>query len=106
MNAILKRNLSLGLIFAAALVGQLTPVTPLVSTAYAAETLRPEVGKPLQAAQDLIKQQKYKEALAQIGEADAIPNKTAYETFILERMRGAAAAGAGDVDAAAKAFDA
>jgi len=41
-----------------------------------------------------------------IGEADAIPNKTPYESFILERMRGAAAAGAGDVEAVAKAFDA
>jgi hypothetical protein len=72
----------------------------------AADSLRPEVGKPLQAAQELIKAQKYREALAKVGEADAVPNKTAYESFILERMRGAAAMGAGDPDTAAKAFSA
>jgi len=43
------------------MLGQLIPGTPLVSAAYAGDnTLRPEIGKPLQAAQQLIKQQKYK----------------------------------------------
>lgn len=69
------------------------------------ETLRPDVSKPLQAAQDLIKNKKYKEALAKVGELDAIANKTAYESFIIERMRGAAASGAGDTDLAAKSFE-
>ena len=73
--------------------------------AWAADTLRPQVGKPLQAAQELMKQQKYKEALAKVGEADSVPGKTPYEAFIVERMRGAAAAGAGDADTAAKAFE-
>jgi hypothetical protein len=36
------------------------------STAYAAESLRPEVGKPLQAATDDIKKGKYKDALAKV----------------------------------------
>lgn len=76
------------------------------SIAYAqSETLRAEISKPLQAAQDLIKAKKYKAALARIHEADAVPNKTAYESFILERMRGTAAIGAGEVDVAAKSFD-
>lgn len=72
----------------------------------AGDTLRQEIGKPLQAAQDLMKQQKYREALAKINEADAMSNKTPYESFIVERMRGAAASGAGDADTAAKAFEA
>src|SRR5882757_921732 len=71
----------------------------------AADTVRPEMGKPLQAAQELIKQQKYKEALVRIGETDAIPNKTTYEVSVTERMRGIAALGAGQIDAAAKSFD-
>ena len=74
--------------------------------ARAEDTLRPEVGKPLQAAQELLKAQKYKDALARIKEADAISGKTPYESFIIERMRGAAAAGAGESDTAVKAFEA
>ena len=71
-----------------------------------ADTLRPEVGKPLQAAQELMKAQKYKEALAKIREADAIGGKTAYESFIVERMRGSAAVGAGETDTAVRALEA
>lgn len=70
------------------------------------ETLRPEVGKPLQAAQELLKSQKYKDALAKVKEAEAVANRTAYENFIIERMRAAAATGAGDTETAAKAFEA
>lgn len=79
----------------------------LGSTAYAqSENLRADVAKPLQAAQELIKAKKFKEALAKVGEADAVSNKTAHESFIIERMRGAAALNAGEIDVAAKAFDA
>ncbi len=78
----------------------------LVPLAHAADSLRPEVGKPLEQAGELMKAQKYKEALARVNEADAAPNKSAYESLTIERMRGAAAAGAGEVDVAAQAFDA
>ena len=78
----------------------------LVPPAHAADSLRQEVGKPLEQAGELMKAQKYKEALARVGEADAVPNKSAYESLTIERMRGAAAAGAGEVDVAAQAFDA
>jgi hypothetical protein len=70
------------------------------------ESLRPEVGKPLQAAQELVKAQKYKEALARIQEAEAVGNRTPYESYIIERMRVAAAAGAGDTETAIKATEA
>lgn len=95
MNTLLKpvKLLLLGLLLATGL-------------AYAADSLRPQVGKPLQAAQELIKAQKYSEALAKIKETDAITDKTAYETLVIERMRGTAAAGAGDMDTAGKAFEA
>ncbi|MDE2095090.1 MAG: hypothetical protein KGI87_14685, partial [Burkholderiales bacterium] len=81
-------------------------VTALVlGTGQAQEALRPEVGKPLLAAQELIKAGRYKEALARVREADAVGGKTANESLMVERMRIAAASGAGDVDTAARAFE-
>jgi hypothetical protein len=74
--------------------------------ANAQEAVRPEVGKPLQAAQELIKSGKFKEALAKVRDAEAVANKTASEGFMVERMRLAAASGAGDVETAAHSYDA
>jgi hypothetical protein len=73
--------------------------------AHGQEALRPDVGKPLQAAQELIKASKYKEALAKVRDADAVANKNANESYMVERMRIAAASGAGEVDTAAKSFE-
>ena len=70
-----------------------------------ADTVREEVGKPLQAAQGLMKDKKFKEALAKIKEAEAIPNRTPYENFIIDRMRGSAAANDGQDDVAAASFE-
>jgi len=78
----------------------------LMLCAQAQDAVRPEVGKPLQAAQELIKAGKYKEALAKVRDADAISGKTANENYLIERMRIAAASGAGDVETAARSFDA
>ena len=74
--------------------------------AQAQEGIRPEVGKPLQAAQDLIKAGKYKEALAKVRDADGVGGKNANESLLVERMRIAAASGAGDVETAARSFEA
>ncbi|SFI38179.1 hypothetical protein SAMN04515618_12055 [Collimonas sp. OK307] len=71
-----------------------------------AETVRPEVGIPLQAAQTLIKEEKYKEALTKIAETNAVANKTAYEIYSIDRMRGATAARAGDANLAGASFEA
>lgn len=68
--------------------------------------LRPEVGKPLQAAQELIKSQRFKEALVKIRDADAVNGKTSNEAYMVERMRLAAASGLGDVDTASRSFEA
>lgn len=73
--------------------------------AHAQEALRPEVGRPLQAANELIKAQKYKEALAKVRDAEAVANKSAGESYMVERMRIAAASGAGDAETAAKSFE-
>jgi hypothetical protein len=72
---------------------------------YAADTLRPEVGKPLNDAQNLYHAHKYKEALAKIAQAAAVSGKTPYETYMVEEMRGAAAMAAGDTGLAAQAYE-
>jgi len=69
-----------------------------------AETLRPEVAKLLKAAQDFINAKQFKEGLAKLNEADAIAGKTPYEAYIQERLRGPAAAGAGETAVAVKSF--
>lgn len=64
-----------------------------------AEGVRPEVGKPLQAAQALIKQRKGREAMHEIAKAEAVPNRTPYENQVIAQMKAAAASSAGDPDA-------
>ena len=76
------------------------------ASAQAQEAIRAEVGKPLQAARDLYKQHKYKEALAKLREAEAVPNRTASENHLIEQMRAAIASQAGDTEQAIKASQA
>lgn len=83
-----------------------TAALSLALAAQAQDAVRPEVGKPLQAAGELIRAQRYKEALAKVREADAAGARNANETFLIERMRIAAASGAGDTETAAKSFEA
>ena len=73
---------------------------------HAEEALRADVGKPLQAAQDLLKAGKYKDALAKVREAEAAVNRTPNENYYIDRMRGSAAAGAGDEATATRSFEA
>lgn len=70
------------------------------------QALRPEIGKPLQAAEALIKSGKYREALGKVREADAVGGKSGAESTMVERMRLAAASGAGDADTAARSYEA
>lgn len=71
-----------------------------------AQAVRPEIGKPLQAAQELMKSKKYKDALAKIREADAVGGKTPGEQYLIEGTRASAAQMAGEYDTAAKSFEA
>ena len=68
-----------------------------------AQAVRPEVGKPLQEAQQLIKQGKARDALAKVNAAEAAPNRTANENYLIQQMRLAAANAAGDNEATIKA---
>ena len=80
----------------------------VLGTAHAqkGDTVRPEVGKPLQAAQALVKARKGRDALAEVAKAEAVPNRTAYENFLIQQMRGSAAVLAGENETAIKAFEA
>jgi hypothetical protein len=77
---------------------------PAPDAAKPAESLRPEVATPLKAAQELINAKQFKEGLAKLAEADTIAAKTPYELYILERLRGPAAAAIGDNATANKSF--
>ncbi|HYS58173.1 MAG TPA: hypothetical protein VEM34_08545 [Burkholderiales bacterium] len=69
------------------------------------QTVRPEIGKPVQAAIELLKSKKGKEALAKVREAQAVGDRTPYENYVLERLLGQAAAAAGEPSIAARAFE-
>src|SRR5256885_13130554 len=68
-------------------------------------TVRPEVCKPLQAAIDALKARRSKDALARVREAQAVPDKTPYENYLVTRVLGQAAAAAGDNATAASALE-
>lgn len=70
------------------------------------QSVRPEVGKPVQAAIELLKSRRGREALAKVREAQAVPNRTAYESLIVDQVTGQAAAAAGEPGTAARAFEA
>lgn len=76
-----------------------------ITTVQAQVAVKPEIAKPLKAAADLMRAGKFKEALAKVREADAVPNKNAAEQLTIERARGSAALGARDYDTAARAFE-
>jgi hypothetical protein len=83
----------------------------LMVSAYAqdagkASGVRPEVGKPLQAAVELLKAKKNKDALAKLQEVDAVANKTPQEAYLVDRIRGQAAAAAGEPATAARSLEA
>ncbi len=79
----------------------LTPPAPV-----SAQGVRPEVGKPLQAAGDLLKAGKAKEALSKVREAEAMAGITASERSIIDGMKAAAAQRAGDLPTAIQALEA
>ena len=70
-----------------------------------AQGVRPEVGKPLHQAGDLLRAGKAREALAKVREADAVGGKSAAEQLTIDRMKAAAAQRAGDMGTAIAALE-
>lgn len=94
-----------------ALLGALVAplVAPAGGRAAAAEeklTAREQVGKPVQAAEQFLKQKKYAEALAKLQQADAVPDKTSYERYVIEATRAVVTLDMGDYPATIKALEA
>ena len=71
-----------------------------------APAARAEVGKPVQDAQALVRQKKYAEALERLKAADAVPDKSPYETYVIEETRAAATVAEGDYAVAIGALEA
>jgi hypothetical protein len=69
-----------------------------------AERVRPEVATHLSPVQQLLRDKMPREALVKLTAAEAVGNLTDYETFIIHRLRGPAAAQAGDEPLALKSF--
>lgn len=95
-----------GVLIAALGLSAVTSMVPATAFAQAAETVKPAIGTALHEAADLAKAKKFKDALAKLRDADAVPGKSAYESYVIESTRGSYAMQAGDKDTAVKAFEA
>ena len=88
-----------------ALVAAVTAALLVCTGAALAQAVRPEVGKPLQQASELLRAGKGREALAKAREADAVGGKTAGEQLMIDRMKAAAAQRSGETGAAIQALE-
>jgi tetratricopeptide (TPR) repeat protein len=79
---------------------------PFIGTAAAAQQVSAKLGPPLKEAQALIGQRNYKGALVKLQEAEAIPNRTSYENFVILQLKYGAYAGAQQWSEAAKTVEA
>jgi hypothetical protein len=62
-----------------------------------AQSVREVVGKPLNEAKSLAAAKNWKAAMAKVNEAEAVPNKTAYESKVIAQMKQYIAVNSGDV---------
>lgn len=78
-------------LLAALLSGPTMLATMAAVPAAAAEakgpTVRPEIGKPLQAARAAATKKRYKDALVQIAKAEAIGQRTDHEQYVIDEMK-------------------
>ena len=96
------------LIVGFALMASLIAGSALAQTAASAPapTVRSEIAPPLQAAQQALNEKRYEDAMGHLRLAETVPDRTAYETSLLERLRFVAAAGLEDWPAALSAVEA
>ena len=102
------RNLKTRAVAAAVLLLSALPITgPFAQDAAGkGNSARPEVGKPVQAAIDLLRSKKSREAMARLREAQAVRDRTPYENYLIERVLGQVAIMSGDPATAARALEA
>ncbi|TDK63595.1 hypothetical protein [Sapientia aquatica] len=100
------RYVRFGVLIAALGLSAVSTLAPTPAFAQAAEAVKPAIGAALKDAADLYKAKKFKEALAKLHDADNVPAKTAYESYVIESTRGSYALAAGDKDTAVKSYEA
>ena len=87
-------------------LGALCPAAaPPALAAEGKQTAREQVGRPVQAAEQLLKQRKFKEALAKLQEADAVADKTPYEVYVIAATRAVAYLDTADYPATIKSLE-
>ncbi|MFZ6757315.1 tetratricopeptide repeat protein [Undibacterium sp. Ji50W] len=69
------------------------------------QTVRAEMGKPLNEIQELLNAKQYPQALEKINALDALEKKTPYEMFALHRLRAVVASGTNDSAMMAQSFE-
>ncbi len=95
------------LALAALLGGAAAAALPRPALAAEAEqAARPQIGRPVEAAQQLLKQRRLKEALAKLAEAEAVRCKTPYESYVIAATRAAVLQASGDYPGTIKALEA
>lgn len=94
------------LAFVVALFALLPAHAPAQTAEPKPETIRPEVGNPLKEAEKLNGERKYQEALVKVKEAEQVAERTPLENYFINRVRGLAAAGAGDTATATVSLEA
>ncbi len=78
----------------------------LPAPAHAQETLRPAVGRPLQQAESDMRRRAFPKAMAELDAADAVRDKTPYESYVIAQLRAAIAQQSGNLAASISADDA
>ncbi|PXX45315.1 tetratricopeptide repeat protein [Undibacterium pigrum] len=71
----------------------------------AKQTVRAEMGKPLNEIQELLNAKQFPQALEKINALDALDKKTPYEMFAIHRLRAVVASGTNDSALLASSFD-
>jgi tetratricopeptide (TPR) repeat protein len=70
------------------------------------QSARAQIGQPVKEAEQFLKQKKFKEALEKLQAADAVPDKTPYERYVIEGTRAAVLLNSGNYADATKALEA
>ena len=99
-----RQRMLAGLLAVAAAGAQAQTAASAPAGAASGPTLSATVGKPLQAAQDALKAGHFKDALARLAEAEAMPSLTPYERYIILRLKAPAVFGVGELATAVALF--
>ena len=75
------------------------------SIAAGKQTIRSELGQPIQAAQKALQAKQYKDAQAQLAKAESVGKLTPYESYVIARLKSSAVVGLGDYKGALVVYE-